>query len=183
MKILLKIIILLLSFIVSGQNEIPKAGIYKNFQEFKENNPSIAFTGRIKSQDLKYGNLGNRKVFTEYLLKITKGESKKIGNVFGFSDGTNFYIGAESHNIYDFSFFKLEFVGKKFLYFESLKSGKYGLVRDKNILIMKSGEIRYLTNSRMKKLLKDKPKLYEEFKAQKNRYDYIKEYIIKYQKE
>ena len=178
MKILLKTIILIFTFILNGQNEIPKPGIYKSFNEFKANNPSIEFTGTIKSQEF---NLGNKTKFTEYLLKITKEESKRIGNVFGFSDGINFYIGAKSQNIYDFSFYKLEFIGKKILYFESLKSGKYGLVKDKNILIMDSGEIKYLTNSRMKKLLKDKPALYEKFKAQNNKYDYIKEYIIEYQ--
>ena len=180
MKTLLKTIILIFTFILNGQTEISKPGIYKSFYEFKTNNPSVEFAGEIKSQAF---NLGNKTYFTEYLLKITKEESKKIGNVFGFSDGTNFYIGTELHNIYDFSFYKLEFIGKKILYFESLKSGKYGLVKDKNILTMDSGEIKYMTNSRMKKLLKDKPTLYKKFKAQSNKYDYIKEYIIEYQKE
>lgn len=175
MKKTFQLFILLIPFFTLSQNREIAPGIYKTFEEFKNNRPSVEFFGRVKSQDLKYGYLGSRKVFTEYLLKIPKEKSKEIGDVFGFCDGKDFYIATYPHHIYDYAFTPVEFISKDIVYFESLDNGYL-----KYILRMDTGEIRYLTNYRIKKILKSKPVLLKEFKNQSNKSDHIKDYLIKF---
>ena len=185
MKLSIPIFFLLSFFCVKSQTQINKtfeSGIYTNFSDFKNNKPSIKLIGEIKPDDYKYGNLLDKKVMTYYFLKISKEESKKIGEIFGFSDGVNFYISAYPHSIYDYEFYILESIGEKFMYFESLKSSQYGEMHIQNTLNMDTGEINYLTNGRVKKILKDKPEIYEKFINQTDKPKYWKEYLIEYLK-
>ena len=181
---LLKFIILFLSFTCASQNCIKKPGIYKTYTEFKNNSPSIELIGTIKSQNIDIGSpFSGPEIFTEYLLKIKKDESKKIGEIFGFSDGENFYVGNNKQTIYDMAFFKIELTGNQFYYFESLESFGNGIAHNKNIISVSTGKFEVMTVAKLKKLLKSKPDLYLKFKKTKKKDNHIKEFLIEYQKE
>ncbi|MFD0932767.1 hypothetical protein ACFQ0R_09200 [Psychroflexus salinarum] len=180
----LRIIIILFSLSVVSQNVEKIPGIYKTYNEFKNNSPSIKLEGTIKSQDIKLGGFySEQRIFTEYLLKIKKEKSKMIGKIFGFSDGEEFYIGNDVQTIYDMAFFKVEIIGEKLYYFESLESfGDGSITRNHNIILKSTGEIQKMTKRKMKNLLKSKPELYQKFKKTRNKEDHIKQFLIEYQK-
>lgn len=73
-----------------------KRGLYRNFEEFKNNNPSLPLTYQIFSEDTK-PSLFDKRVQRLYELEIRKKEGRKIGPVFGFCDGTYIYIWSRSY--------------------------------------------------------------------------------------
>lgn len=181
MRTLILVLILSHAFITFAQIKVPPRGIYKTFTAFKQNSPSVKFVGTLDSIQAAYGNAWDKKYLTTYLLSMSKTDSKEIGSVFGFSDGTNFYIGSEPHNIYDFPFFKLNLLGDQYHYFERVTSGPYGATRACLILMMERGTITVLTANRLKSILKDNKELYDRFKAQKDKYNYFQQYLTEYQ--
>lgn len=185
MRLSIVFLFLLSFFCVSSQaqtNRTWQAGIYKSFSEFEQNTPSVKLNWEVKLDSVKYGNLGNRKFMNTYLLAIPKVESKNIGEVFGFSDGTHFYIADYPHNLYNFAFYMLEPIGAQYLFFESLKETQYGEMHLSNTLNMTTGAIDYLTNNRFKKILADKPDLYTKYMKEEDKSAVWKQYLTEYQK-
>jgi hypothetical protein len=183
MKKILLTILLACNFYVYSQNENTKfkPGIYINFNEFKNNSPSFQLEGNIVEDIVRYGNLGDRENMKTYLLKIPKQKSKEIGEVFGFSDGYNFYVASYPHSIYDYAFYRIEYLGNKYHYFECLKSTSDNmLLFIKNVIDLKTGEIKMLNRNVLKNILSDNTDLLEKFKNQENKYTHLKEYLIIY---
>ena len=75
------------------KDSIKKSGIYLSFEEFRDNNPSINLINNIISKEEKY-NTGFMKSgrLKYYAIDIPKKDGRKIGEIFGFSDGKQFYI-------------------------------------------------------------------------------------------
>ncbi|WP_234859113.1 hypothetical protein [Aquimarina aquimarini] len=61
-----------------------KKGIYKNFDEFKYNNPSIKLDYEILVQTIKYGGINDRKIITYYRLDVTKDKQNQLVLFIGF---------------------------------------------------------------------------------------------------
>ena len=91
------LVLLSISFFSIGQKLIHecdelKVGIYKNFNEFKTNSPSIEFNYQVICDTIRYKIPSTRKRLVRYKIDIDKKTSKTIGNVFGFCDGKHVYI-------------------------------------------------------------------------------------------
>ena len=163
-----------------------KPGIYKSFEEFRNNNPSQKLAGEIKSHNVKYNTNGSFEYLKVYFQDVEKEEVKSIGKVFGFSDGKNIYI-VDGYNskINDYAFYKLEFVNK-LCYFYSIESAQvmdiYMETRVEKVLDLQTAEIQKLTNAVVKNIISDNKELLEKFKNQSKKHLYYKEYIINYLK-
>ncbi|MDG1476725.1 MAG: hypothetical protein P8Q14_06240 [Vicingaceae bacterium] len=68
-----------------------KKGIYRNFQEFKFNSPSLPLNYEVIPRQFKLFKIDH----TTYHINITKEDSKKLGNIFGFCDGIKVYFREE----------------------------------------------------------------------------------------
>ena len=73
-----------------------KKGIYKTFDEFRHNSPSIPMEYEVLWGKIMYGGLEGIYNDTLYNLKIDKTKAKQIGNVWGFCDGKNIYINMQA---------------------------------------------------------------------------------------
>jgi len=130
MRFFLTFLLLFLVSVGFSQNsENLKPGIYKSYEEFINNQPSLALEYTI-TENIVYceKNLypGQRKASKqmpmvrvgEYSLKVTKSEKKKIGPVIGFSDGVDVYFSDGSVIINkDAVFLKAEFIGDSHYFF------------------------------------------------------------------
>ena len=170
-----------------------KAGIYRDFNEFKNNNPSIKLDYPVMSEQINFSEVSSLKV---YALDISKKQSREIGNVFGFCDGQSIFIGASAGDLHKFAFYKVEYL-LKYAVFDAAQDNTQFVVGGANgalqmgnsyqtkktlICIFESGEILTLTKNRLKEFLSDKPELLEKFKKQDNKNDYLKKYLIDYLK-
>lgn len=205
MRNILVIFIISLSFNCFAQypilnDSIKNRGIYRSFNEFKNNKPSITLNYNIKvSSETIFGNWGKEKI-NFYSLDISKEQSKEIGAVYGFSDGTNFYITANkdqqptSELPHKPAFYKLSVLAKypylEILIDNGMKSSQNGGVFiatstariNLAVLFFETGIVKELTKSVLKEILVDKPELLEKFKKQENKNDFLKKYLIEYLK-
>ncbi len=95
-----------------------KAGVYKNFDEFKYGNPSIEFNGQLLSKKKNYG---KRQLYS-YKLEMKNKNQKSQDKVFGFSDGKDIYINITYPKLNsNAEFVKMEYL-YKYCYFEYIKN-------------------------------------------------------------
>ncbi|MBO9595182.1 MAG: hypothetical protein J7599_19920 [Niabella sp.] len=186
-----------------------KRGLYRSFEEFKNNNPSLPLTYQIFSEDTK-PSLFDKRVQRLYELEIRKKEGRKIGRVFGFCDGRYIYIWTPSYKKDAFPLFPEGPVGPnarfaKLLildtlsYFEDLGAtapagaplvaGPYGtmygganpsLYVRGNLLDLGTGNITELTKGRLKELLKNDPELSAVFEKESGKQRKLGEYLMYY---
>ncbi len=197
MKNLIFVVSFLISFNCFAQypiltDSVKKPGIYRAFEEFRQNMPSIKLSYPIIHKEVKYGGFASDDSQTAYALNIPKKEGRDIGDVFGFCDGKDFYfIASENTDIYfpnkihNFNFYKVEYIGRICFYDAVQNSGpNSGTVPTLRIVVINinDGEINLLTKSYLKQLLIEKPELLEKFKKQDNKYQNLKEYLKEYLK-
>lgn len=181
-------------------NTLKKAGIYRTFEEFRDNKPSISLNQTIKvTSETIFGNWGKEKI-NFYSLDISKEKSKEIGKIFGFSDGVSFYITAYNNQQptselpNEPAFYKLSLLAK-YPYLEILIDN--GMRTSQNggifiaaptarinlaVLFFETGVVKELTKSVLKEVIADKPDLLEKFKKQENKNAYLKQYLTEYLK-
>ena len=172
---------------IDSTNDLKK-GIYKNFEEFKTNNPSSQLEYNILNTHVKYGGLGSNKSLTQYKLNIDKNDAESIGQIYGFCDSKNIYINDEIIKLKPKSLFsKLNYIGKYCLFekvtFQDVNTGNGNLIVSRKsdiVLNMDNGETRILNKSYLKKILKTDKELYLEFKKRKKKHKILREYLIKY---
>jgi hypothetical protein len=187
--------LLLVSGFCQAQNiltdTVYKKGIYKTFEEFKTNSPSIELKYPVTSYTSKL----TMDDWTSYRLDISKEESEAIGPVYGFCNGYSIYVAPKPREIYKLLFEQVLYVGQ-YSFFQDQEGSELQLVIanggigvgtggpkpivDK-IINMETGEIIMLTNGEMKKLLSDNPTLLAEFKKDSKkefrRMKYLKRYL------
>ena len=175
-----------------------KPGIYREYKEFKNNNPSIKLDFQIVNEQVDLSEVSSLKV---YALDIPKDKSREIGNVFGFCDGKRIFIVSSEGNIlpndlHKFVFYKVEFLLKYAVYDALQNNTEFtmnggngamqmgGMYQTKKTVFFnfETGEITTLTKNKLKEILSDKPELLEKFKKQDNKNDYLKKYLIDYLK-
>jgi len=195
---LLCLLLLLITTSLQAQNiltdTVYRKGIYRTFEEFKTNSPSIELKHSIKSNTSPMP----MNDWTSYSVDIEKEESKATGPVYGFCNGYSIYVTcdkpAEMHRP---SFEQVLYVGKYSFYQDQgtlnvhpvvTPGGGIGVgvgtgsipIYDK-IINMDTGEVTVLTNGVLKKMMADNPKLLSEFKKDSKkefrRMKYLKRYL------
>jgi hypothetical protein len=96
-----------------------KKGVYRTFDEFKYNNPSITFDGILSSGYRAHGFLLNRRVKYYGIGKILEG-SQKSTDMFGFCDGEKVYIRTNQFIFSSTNFVEVQSLGR-YSYFEKIK--------------------------------------------------------------
>lgn len=171
-------------------DSIKKAGIYRTFEEFKNNQPSIVMNFKIASEEVKYGSIGNRQPLMTYGLEFSQKMSENIGQIYGFCDGKGVYIVSKTTTLPHYlSFFKVQHLGQycvfKYTYESVLAvTAVYMLTGGTRVLDMKSGESYNLNKKNVKKLIKDNPELAARFEKEASPSDealenYLMEYMQK----
>ena len=96
-----------------------KPGIYRDYEEFKNNKPSLKLDYQIISKQIDLSEVSSIKV---YALDIPKKESREIGDVFGFCDGKQiFMVSSEEDVLHKFVFYKVEYL-LKYAVFDAMAS-------------------------------------------------------------
>jgi hypothetical protein len=159
-------------------------GLYKNFEELKNNKPSGEFNYQIEEKIKKYQ--GNE--ITSYKLNIDKLKAKEIGIVFGFSDGKNAYLNVNGSKLSSSTeFARLELFGN-YAFYEfgnkvSVSSGTEILSVPKieqKILDVSTGEVIKLNKNNLKDLMSDNPQLLMEFENSPNKERILKDFLLRY---
>lgn len=173
------------------KDEVKKSGIYKTFEEFRNNIPSLSLQGKIIAVELKYktGTFSEPSYFTAYKLEISKEEAKKTGGVFGFSDGIKLYVildYSNSERVNSPSFFAMEYLGKYCVYDAMYVSTLDNLsLYNKGVFTidMHTGDSQLLTVGRLKRIIADDQALLAEFKESKNKTpENLKAFLLRYLK-
>lgn len=101
-----------------------REGIYRTFEEFKYNKPSIEFNYNLITKSRRYGLSNEEGEVPFYNIMINKKEGKSIGKIFGFCDGKTVYINENSSRLGpDTEFSKIEYFGN-YCYFKYVKNRK-----------------------------------------------------------
>lgn len=192
-KIFLFSVLLICSFIVQSQSliindTIYKPGIYRTFEEFKYNNPSLEFKYEITTRNRGYGFLNSAGQVTFYRIVIDKKVGKSIGEVYGFSDGKSVYINEELPRLGPKAeFSKIEYFAK-YCYFEDIfyttiyngTSTTTAASLDEKIIDINTGVVISLNKQTLRDLLANDSELLDEFNSEKHKNKKLKEYVIRY---
>ena len=172
-------------------DSIKKAGIYRTFEEFKNNNPSIVIdfissTYKIERDERKYGNIGNRKSIYAYGLNCDQRTSENIGYIFGFCDGKKIYITSETQQFPNYmSFYEINYLNT-FSYFDFVSTDYLNSISLESlsceVIDLKTGKFSKLTKSFIKKIISDNSELSRKFEFQDEKSKHLKEYLIDYLK-
>jgi len=164
-------------------DSIKKGGIYRTFEEFRDNNPSIVLDFKIVSEVTKYGSLLDRSSLRIYRIDFPSKMSENIGNVFGFCDGKNAYIVCNTPTLLNhLSFFKLDRIDRYCVFectYQSILVTGYHTGGFK-ILNLQNGDFLILNKNNLKKIIKDNLELSARFDKELNQNDVLKKYLLEY---
>lgn len=205
-KLLLAFTLILLQVAVFAQPAIlekgikPKKGIYRSFQEFKNNSPSITIDCQIQKTTKGYGffNATPHETF-KLILKDPKALTKK-DIVWGFSDGDSVYVSNnkvyKKRSYYD----KLIYLGA-YCIFETVETNFYPMIHmmpmagggmtpmaggssnrvlSTIVIDIRNGEMFDLTKSSLRETIQSDTELLAEFESQKKKRSKLVEYLIEY---
>ncbi|MDY8136602.1 hypothetical protein [Aquimarina sp. 2201CG5-10] len=120
-----------------------KKGIYKNFEEFKNNSPSIELDYNVLKTEKKTAGIFAKEMTDFYYLDINKKSAKEIGRVFGFSDGKNIYINEFNPKLRsDVLFMKIGFIGNYCIFEYKSFNEPNSLLYKNKVIDMKTGKIK-----------------------------------------
>lgn len=172
-----------------------KKGIYRDFNEFKYNNPSIEFNYDVKTDPVKYGFVNRGGLYNYYSIIIDKKLGKSVGEVFGFCDGINVYINEDIPKLSSKARFSMIQYFGLYCYFEGaieydgavVLSDSPGIKQSspppgklQKVINIISGEVIVLSKNSVREILKDDPVLFEQFNTQKKKELFLKSYVIEY---
>ena len=192
-KIFITVILLQFAFLAQSQNLITadsvyKAGIYRTFEEFKYNNPSIVLKDEIVKKKRGYGFLNAAGQVTFYKIAINRKEGKAVGEVFGFSDGKNVYINEYKPRLGpNAEFSKIEYMGP-YAYYEDIRCVETfrpdGSVTtcglDDKIINTETGEVISLSKQTLRELIANDKELLKEFEDESQKNKKLKDYVVRY---
>ena len=173
--------------IIIDDNVIYNKGVYKDFEEFKFNCPSIPFDYKIDS--VCYTNLDvytNAANHLSYHLVTDKQNIKNLGSIYGFCDGKHIYLNETNPIVTERTDFELvQFVGL-YSYFEQyhMIQGEMGALNSsavlKRIININYGECSIVTLDVLDKIFETDSILLQRFNAQKDKKDKVKDFIALY---
>lgn len=196
MKNILFLTLLICSTICFGQDFIYqqktnlKTGIYKTFEEFKTNSPSIPLKLTFSAESVHYKDR-NREgwIFRSRIVSKRK-QFKTIDRIYGFCNGTSVFIntayplGQRPSKL--IQFYKVIHFGE-YIYFESpfYTSEGYGTMSyryrtaKKQVIHLTTGTLYNLNSRTLSRILKPHPNLHNQFKVEQNKEAVLVDYIIK----
>jgi hypothetical protein len=165
------------------QNTNSKSGIYKSFDEFRYDNPSIELNCQVVAK--KHSVWKGQETY--YKLDLDSKNRRAIGKVFGFCDGKEVYIALNYPNpTINPEFIKMENLYKYYFYeyvkYIPIFSGSMGTMvpsRVQMILDVNTGEVRTLNKKALCEIMANDQSLLDEFNNSKGK-ERVKEYLIKY---
>lgn len=178
------------------KDSLKQPGIYRTFEEFRNNSPSEKLVGVIVGVDNKYRNsiFNDPYFFKSYKIDVTKDVARDFGTVFGFCDGHKIYVVNKAENLARINadvFFEVNYLGR-YCVFDAINFTTYinsmpGMVttipeKGVNIIEMNTGESKILTNGRLKKIIADNKVLLDRFKNEEDKSEHLKEYLLDYLK-
>jgi len=162
-----------------------KAGIYKTFEEFKYNNPSVPFHYPVRKKTKKFP---HKVIVTTCKIDIGREDGNKIGKVFGFCDGVDVFINTESPELSSWTVFtKIEYFGK-YCYYREVGSaysgggfdGTGGKYLTEKIIKIQTGENQVISTFNLEDLFADDPEYLAEYRSDEKRYKKLQFYLQKY---
>lgn len=199
MKNLTLLALLALSTFAIGQDLIYqqktklKKGIYKTYEEFRANSPSIPLNVEYKETSLGYGFLNANGLIYFGKLQAKRLQRKNLTQVYGFCNGKDIYINPRTPEGSEVrrqnAFHKIVYLGQ-YSYFETIKySTVYNGISSsttrslsRNIISLRSGNVYELTKESLRKMLQSDLDLLEEFENEKHKKSVLVSYLIKYDK-
>lgn len=167
-------------------DSVKKAGIYRTFEEFRDNKPSIILDFKVYKQDRKLSALLNSKRFPAYGVDIDIKVGENVGEVYGFCDGKDIYL---TRNLPIFmhyiDFFKVEILDR-YCVFDYTVMNLSSLIsytelsKFTRVLNLENGESFKLTKKKLKEIISDNIHLSNKFELEKDKSIYLKEYLIEY---
>ena len=204
MKYILIIIFILLQFSSNAQKKIYedsivlKKGIYKSFEELRDNNPSLALNYTIIQESLGFGFLSLEGSHIYYRLNTqTNKDVKDIGTIWGFCDGKNIYINTGMPKLKKNTHFELvQFLGYNSIFETVVTKQNIGVytgigygggasvsstrMLECNILNFAKGEVVNISKSNLKSIISSDSVLFKQFKNEDVKNEKIKDYLIIY---
>jgi hypothetical protein len=184
-------------------DSIKKPGIYKTFEEFRDNNPSLKtdFNGsgfKIVEEEYQNAETFNKEKLKVYGFDMPFKMAQNIGFIFGFCDGKSSYISVETQQYPNYhSFYKVTNFGK-ICYYDVYSSSllSSGNTSIKNIGLpykmnrkvftqtvnLETGEYKKLSIKLIKNLLINHPVLQQKFELEEDKKFFLKEYLEEYNK-
>ena len=173
--------------VIIDDNIVFKKGLYRDFDEFKFNNPSLPLNYAVDTVEYANVDLLNNPISHKvYRLKIDSKEAKTLGSLFGFCDGRYVYINEYNKNVTEkLDFEQLQFIGL-FSYFETymFMPGELGAPNSSmisgKVLNSNNGEIIDITKNTLHTLFENDSLLLLQFENEKNKQMKIKDFISIY---
>ncbi len=146
-------------FLTTGTAHLKK-GIYKNFEEFKNNAPSIELDYDVLRIYKDTGGILDDAETAFFKLDITKAQGKSIGRVYGFCDGKNIYINEYKPKLKPKALFmKVGFIGTYCVFeYQPIKNID-SMFRMNRSIDMNTGRIVGLSKKALKKLIEQENNL------------------------
>lgn len=177
------------NFIVD-KDVVLKPGFYRNFEEFKNNSPSIEFNYSLTQTPKGYGFMNSAGEVMYYRVVIDKTKAKSIGKVFGFCTGKNVYLCMDEPILKPKTdFVKVNYLGR-YCYFEQrgidvvAGVGPTGYSSKTYLqmtaLDINTGKFFTLYKNNVREILANDPDLLEDFKNEKKKNKALKDYLISY---
>ena len=89
-----------------------KKGVYRNFDEFKYNSPSLDYFSEIDTLSMKSGVIGNREEIIYYDIGEYVDSGLKSNQMFGFCDGESVFFNVDYSKFSKKNFIKVEYIGR-----------------------------------------------------------------------
>lgn len=159
-------------------------GIYKSFEEMRDNSPSVSLTTDYRTRSQKFQSAEIK----SYLLNISREEGKTIGNVFGFCDGKRVFINDNSPKLRPGTeFAETEKIGLfnyySYLEYTPIAIGSSVVISTslvQKIMDSETGEVILLRPKTIREIISGNPKLLEKFNNDPKKHRRMREYLIQY---
>jgi len=194
-KILASIALLILAISSFGQFKIVddpalKKGIYRTFEEFKNNSPSLPLDFQVKTYKITSNDANSVAYLSFYNLHVKKKAGKAIGEVFGFCDGANVYINSYIPVLHPkASFYKIIYWGQ-YCYFENYSKTYSGMTGygggvtiriHGNIIDLSNGRVTEFDKDNFREFIADDEELLARYNDEKlKKHKKIKDYFFEY---
>jgi hypothetical protein len=174
------------------KDSIRNPGIYRTFEEFRNNAPSIKLEYKIDVRSDQYGGvLGFKSSSPVYGLNINENVSNRVGPVFGFCDGKQIYVAFDDQDYMHFmNFYKLDYIGR-YCYFDFVSTSTMpmggGLISSNStvttrVIDMATGKSSLPSKKLIRSIISDKPELLKRYEADQAKRDHFKAYLVEYLK-
>lgn len=164
------------SNVINGKR-ITQARFFPNINDLLDNRPSDEISTFVNERDQGLN-------ITYYQLEVSKKMGREIGRVFSFSDETGFYINPRKPKLHKrTNFFEADTIGD-FIHFIEMASvntpGNNFSYRAEQLLDIRSGKVKSLTRSLLRKLIADDEQLLEMFNNEKGKSAKLASYLREY---